>query len=243
MLTTKSSSDEWMKGTSSLALSECWSHIEDTVNKIDVNKKAVVSKNASNSMYVIYTSGSTGNPKGVVLQHRGLTNRLLSMAKLLGKKNKTISDSEVADVAAPLIGSQPEYYSADFVEHRILQKTSVSFDVSVWELFLSLVTGACMVLLEPQQEKDPHAILDTINAQSISMLHFVPTMLNMFIGSARDKIPEKCTSLDYVVTSGEALDVSAASGIQVCNHTRSLFLRFFAGSCSLCECSQLLRTY
>lgn len=161
--------------------------------------------NASLSMYVIYTSGSTGNPKGVVLQHRGLTNRLLSMAKLLPARSA--SSSDVAPI--PVAGLEDAEY------HRILQKTSTSFDVSVWELFLSLVTGSCMVLLEPHQEKDPSAIVEAIQAQEISMLHFVPTMLNMFVGSANTQIRDNCTSLKYIVTSGEALDVSVASRLTV----------------------------
>lgn len=200
----------------SIIINQHWNHIAREVD-IDLIKKAV---NASNSMYVIYTSGSTGNPKGVVLQHRGLTNRLLSMANLLNKK----SDSdEVRDVSVP---SDPREVG-NWADHRILQKTSVCFDVSVWELFLPLISGCCMVLLEHQQEKDPRAIIEAINTQSISMLHFVPTMLSAFVTSGKDKIADRCTSLDYVVTSGEALDIASASAIQVRSSSIYYFLTFF----------------
>lgn len=202
-----------------------WKAIEASSSEI-IQKKTYASRplaNAKNSMYVIYTSGSTGNPKGVVLQHRGLTNRLLSMAQLLHtEKEKKLTalrlaaaEDHVEDIENVGAKSLPRLNPA-WREHRILQKTSVCFDVSVWELFLSLVTGCCMVLLEAQQEKDPRAIVDAIDTQSISMLHFVPTMLSAFVASGKEDISNRCSSLDFVVTSGEALDVSSASTIQVC---------------------------
>src|SRR5436305_7820180 len=76
--------------------------------------------------YVIYTSGSTGRPKGAMNTHRALCNRLLWMQREYG-----------------LDGSD-----------RVLQKTPVSFDVSVWELFWPLMTGACMVLARPEGHRD-----------------------------------------------------------------------------------------
>ena len=80
-----------------------------------------------NPAYVIYTSGSTGRPKGVVVPHAGIVNRLLWM--------------------------QDEYgLTAD---DRVLQKTPSSFDVSVWEFFWPLVTGATVVLARPDGHKDP----------------------------------------------------------------------------------------
>ncbi len=77
--------------------------------------------------YVIYTSGSTGRPKGAVNTHRGIVNRLLWM-------------QEALHLAA-----------AD----RVLQKTPFSFDVSVWEFFWPLMTGARLVIARPGGHRDP----------------------------------------------------------------------------------------
>src|SRR5690606_31877440 len=77
--------------------------------------------------YVIYTSGSTGVPKGVVNAHRGIVNRLEWMRTHYG------------------------FDSSD----RILQKTPATFDVSVWEFFLPLITGATLVVAPPEAHKDP----------------------------------------------------------------------------------------
>jgi non-ribosomal peptide synthetase component F len=239
LLTTRDS--QFSESVPSLILSEHWGHIEEAgEGHLDVSVVA----SASNSMYVIYTSGSTGNPKGVVLQHRGLTNRLLTMAKLLEKEEKRKRDHDsdfVEDVGVPSAGCPEVNLTSAWVDHRILQKTSVCFDVSVWELFLSLITGCCMVLLEPQQEKDPQAIVEAIDRHSVTMLHFVPTMLGVFVASGQESIREKCTSLDFVVTSGEALDVTSASTIQVCFPALLLVLLISKiEPCSELESGQLL---
>jgi len=192
LITASDSGD--VSGVSLIILTEHWQQIVETQSSQEAPKVS-----ASNAMYIIYTSGSTGNPKGVMLQHRGLTNRLWSMADLLINKE-----------AGGRIREQP----SSFRWHRVLQKTSVCFDVSVWELFLPLVTGCCLVLLEPNLEKDPNAIVKTISQHAITTLHFVPTMLNVFVNSNKDSIKEECQSIAFVVTSGEALDVSSASLIQ-----------------------------
>lgn len=124
--------------------------------------------------YAIYTSGSTGNPKGVLNDHAGLYNRLLWMRDDLG------------------IG-------ADAV---ILQKTPYTFDVSVWELLMPAVTGCRLIFAAPEGHKDPVYLLDLIAREQISILHFVPSMLGIFL-EVLDA--EKCRSLRHVVCSGEAL--------------------------------------
>ena len=129
-----------------------------------------------NLAYVIYTSGSTGKPKGVPNVHEGIVNRLLWM--------------------------QDAYRlsSAD----RVLQKTPYSFDVSVWEFFWPLMTGACIVVAQPGGHKDPDYLVNLIQTQHITTLHFVPSMLRIFLEA--DGI-ERCTSLSRVICSGEALPV------------------------------------
>ncbi|WP_155983868.1 AMP-binding protein, partial [Paenibacillus sp. 1-18] len=100
-----------------------------------------------------YTSGSTGKPKGVMVEHRSVINRLIWMQ---------------------------EAYPLDAGD-TILQKTAITFDVSVWELFWWSFVGASMCLLPVGGEKDPEVIVETIAAQRISTMHFVPAMLNAFL--------------------------------------------------------------
>ncbi|MDP5134769.1 amino acid adenylation domain-containing protein [Rheinheimera baltica] len=129
-----------------------------------------------NLAYVIYTSGSTGKPKGVMVSHRSLFNRICWM-----QKEFDIGPAE-----------------------RIIQKTPLSFDVSVWEVFLPLVTGATMVLLERDKHKDPGYLYEVIQKESVSVCHFVPSMLKSFLHS---RTHFSVDSLKMVICSGEELAV------------------------------------
>ncbi|MGG3311073.1 amino acid adenylation domain-containing protein [Paenibacillus lautus] len=135
--------------------------------------------------YVIYTSGSTGKPKGVMVEHRAAINRLNWM--------QTAYPLNERDV--------------------ILQKTPITFDVSVWELFWWSFAGASLYLLEPGGEKEPSVMLHTIKEQAITVMHFVPSMLGVFLPYAADsgRGGELC-SLRYVFTSGEALKPAHVTG-------------------------------
>lgn len=128
----------------------------------------------ANLSYVIYTSGSTGKPKGVLNTHAGIVNRLLWMQ---------------------------DAYRLTPVD-RVLQKTPFSFDVSVWEFFWPLMTGACLVVARPSGHKDADYLVDLICQKQITTLHFVPSMLHAFLEV--DGV-EKCLSLKRVICSGEAL--------------------------------------
>jgi len=132
------------------------------------------SAEAAHPAYMIYTSGSTGRPKGVVVSHAAIVNRLLWMQDQYG-----------------LDGSD-----------RVLQKTSSSFDVSVWEFFWPLITGAALVVARPGGERDPSYLAGLIQREQVSTLHFVPSMLAEFL---RLEHPEPLTSLRRVICSGEAL--------------------------------------
>ncbi|MGH8087437.1 MAG: amino acid adenylation domain-containing protein, partial [Stenotrophomonas sp.] len=126
--------------------------------------------------YVIYTSGSTGEPKGVLIEHRAIVNRLLWMRSHYG------------------IGA----------DERILQKTPATFDVSVWEFFLPLISGATLVIAAPGVHRDPQALTALIIAERITTLHFVPSMLDAWL-----QVPDvRGLVLRRVFTSGEALDAS-----------------------------------
>ncbi len=130
--------------------------------------------------YVIYTSGSTGQPKGVMNQHDGVLNRLQ--------------------------WAQSEYQLS--AADRVLQKTPFSFDVSVWEFFLPLLNGARLVLARPQGHLDPQYLADLITQAGISVLHFVPSMLQVFVQhlAATASTPSiQLASLRHILCSGEAL--------------------------------------
>ncbi|NER62038.1 AMP-binding protein, partial [Pseudomonas sp. MAFF212428] len=131
-----------------------------------------------NLAYVIYTSGSTGKPKGAGNRHSALTNRLCWMQQAYALN---ASDS-------------------------VLQKTPFSFDVSVWEFFWPLMTGARLVVAAPGDHRDPARLVALINQHRISTLHFVPSMLQAFL---LDENVPGCTSLTRIVCSGEALPVDA----------------------------------
>lgn len=124
--------------------------------------------------YVIYTSGSTGQPKGVVVPHRGVVNRLAWMRQ------------------------DYEFGPGDCV----LQKTSIGFDVSVWELFLPLITGARLHLLPPGAQGDPHAVARAVAEHGVTVLHFVPSMLDLFLD---DYGGHDLSAVRHVFCSGEAL--------------------------------------
>ncbi|MFF5070222.1 non-ribosomal peptide synthetase [Micromonospora olivasterospora] len=128
-----------------------------------------------NLAYVIYTSGSTGRPKGAMLGHQGICNRLLWMQ---------------------------DTYSLQS-EDRVLQKTPFSFDVSVWEFFWPLITGARLHVARPDGHRDPAYLAEVIDRQRISVLHFVPSMLQSFL--EQPAVAERCRSIRHVMCSGEAL--------------------------------------
>ena len=127
-----------------------------------------------NVAYMIYTSGSTGRPKGVMVTHEAIRNRLLWMQE---RYRLTAAD-------------------------RVLQKTPFSFDVSVWEFFWPLMTGACLALARPGGHRDGEYLIDIIRRQCVSVLHFVPSMLEALL---RQPGLEDCASLREVICSGEAL--------------------------------------
>jgi len=136
-----------------------------------------------NLAYCIYTSGSTGQPKGAGVPHQGILNRLQWMQ---------------------------QQYRLD-VGDSVLQKTPYSFDVSVWEFFWPLMTGAQLVVAKPDEHKDSLALIDTIMREQVSTIHFVPSMLQAFIDTPG---VENCTSLKRVICSGEALPADLVARFQ-----------------------------
>ncbi len=127
-----------------------------------------------NLAYVIYTSGSTGQPKGVGNTHGALAERLQWM-----QATYQLNETDV-----------------------LMQKTPISFDVSVWECFWPLITGCRLVLAGPGEHRDPHRIAQLVREHGVTTLHFVPPLLQLFIDEPR---VVECTSLRRLFSGGEAL--------------------------------------
>ena len=93
----------------------------------------------------------------------------------------------------------------------ILQKTPYCFDVSVWELFWWAMQGAKLCFLMPGGERNPLAIVETIKKHQVSVMHFVPSMLNVFLEYLEGKdasVLSRLASVRQVFASGEALTPS-----------------------------------
>jgi amino acid adenylation domain-containing protein len=123
---------------------------------------------------VLYTSGSTGRPKGVMDPHRSVANQILWLQST---------------------------YCLDGTD-RVLQKTPISWDVSLWELFWPLTSGATLVLARPGGHQDPAYMAATLAQEGITTVHFVPSMLRIFLDMVD---AQSFPSLRRVVSSGEAL--------------------------------------
>ncbi|MCF5753059.1 amino acid adenylation domain-containing protein, partial [Pseudomonas syringae] len=124
--------------------------------------------------YVLYTSGSTGTPKGVMNEHRGVVNRLL-----WARDHYRVNETD-----------------------RVLQKTPFGFDVSVWEFFLPLLAGAQLHMARPGGHQDPAYMAQVIREQRITLMHFVPSMLEAFLEHGDS---QGFSDLRRVLCSGEAL--------------------------------------
>ncbi|GAA0890329.1 hypothetical protein GCM10009122_00060 [Fulvivirga kasyanovii] len=173
-----------------LTRSEYWSIFDDSlpevldmntaINNILETENVIDFPTISNNdlAYVMYTSGSTGRPKGVIIEHHSLSNIIQWLQR------EYVLDSN--DV--------------------LLLKTPIVFDVSAWELFWWPLAGASLSILEPEFEKDPERMIGIIDAHQVTVINFVPSMLNIFLSSLSDRMAvDKIKSLRYVIASGEAL--------------------------------------
>ncbi len=138
---------------------------------------------AANLAYVIYTSGSTGMPKGVMVEHRNLGNLLHWSASL-----------------CPLSTGA-----------ALLQKTPLSFDASVWELFWPLSCGMRLILAGPDDHRDPAALVQLIREQQVNVVQFVPALLQQFLEVAE---VGECSSLTDVFCGGGALTAALVRSVR-----------------------------
>jgi amino acid adenylation domain-containing protein len=126
--------------------------------------------------YVIYTSGSTGQPKGVLIEHRALVNHMRWMQATFA------------------------WTPCD----RILQKTPISFDASVWEFYAPLLAGGQLILARPGGHRDSAYLVEAIVRHQVTTLQLVPSLLQLLL---EEKGLERCTCLRRVFCGGEALPV------------------------------------
>ncbi|MEZ5210151.1 non-ribosomal peptide synthase/polyketide synthase [Gordonia sp. (in: high G+C Gram-positive bacteria)] len=136
------------------------------------------------AVYTLFTSGSTGRPKGVTVDHAAVVNRLEWMRARYGLSPECV----------------------------FVQKTPITFDVSVWELFLPLMIGARVVVAEPGRHGDARYLADLVAARGISVVHFVPSMLSAFVDSLKAELAA-LGSVEWVFTSGEALSAGPAAAM------------------------------
>ncbi len=123
---------------------------------------------------IIYTSGSTGLPKGAMNPHRAVVNRMLAM--------QTICPHDRDD--------------------RVLLKTPIGFDVAVREIFLTLLAGARLVAARAGGHKDPGYLIDLIRREGVTVVGFVPSMLQAFLEHPQAK---SCARVRRILSGGETL--------------------------------------
>lgn len=160
--------------------------VDDFINNYPrlINTSPKINITSKNLAYTIYTSGTTGNPKGVLIEHHSVMNRIGWMQRAY-----PLSENDV-----------------------LIQKTSITFDVSIWELFWWTFAGARLVILPDGDEKKPEQLINYINEFNISIIHFVPSMFNVFTDVVENgRIEEQIGSLKWIFCSGEKLESRVVS--------------------------------
>ncbi|SET77616.1 non-ribosomal peptide synthetase [Variovorax sp. OV084] len=144
----------------------------DTASESEADPQ--VSLHGEHLAYVIYTSGSTGRPKGAAIRHCSLFSCMAWMQ---------------------------EFYTLAGAD-TVLHKAPFGFDVSVWEMFWPLTSGARLVIANPGDHRDPVRLVELIQKHQITTLNFVPSMLQAFL--AYEGI-EATTKLKHIICGGEAM--------------------------------------
>ncbi|MEB3358052.1 MAG: amino acid adenylation domain-containing protein [Synechococcales bacterium] len=136
--------------------------------------------------YVIYTSGSTGTPKGVVIDHRSAVNTILD------------------------INRRWQVGPGD----RIFALSSLSFDLSVYDLFGTLAAGGTIVMPPPQAAKDPVLWSEILRREQVTIWNSVPALMQMLVIHAADRPGILPPSLRLVLLSGDWLPLTLPAQIR-----------------------------
>jgi amino acid adenylation domain-containing protein len=124
--------------------------------------------------YLIYTSGSTGRPKGVLIPHRAILNHLTWMQR----------------------------FHALQATDRVLQNATISFDVSVWQLFWPIINGAAVVVTATGGNRDLGYVVDLVERAGVTVMHMVPSMLQALVETVP---PHRLRHVRDFIVGGEAL--------------------------------------
>ncbi|MDK2123465.1 amino acid adenylation domain-containing protein [Parachitinimonas caeni] len=161
-----------------LILREQLSAIDETGQQ-RLHDRPLPELSAAGPAYLIFTSGSTGAPKGVLVSHGALINRL----------------------------EWHQHHSGMQADEVILQRTALTFDVSLWELFLPALNGGSHYLLQPGLEAFPRGIVSVLASEKISIMHVVPSLLKPVLQELQEG-ESVLPALRQVYVSGESLSAS-----------------------------------
>jgi len=140
--------------------------------KISLHHSSFINHHSGNLAYIIYTSGSTGKPKGVPITHANLS---------------------------PLLHWGYKHLGLDAAD-RVIQNLSYYFDWSVWEIFISLTTGARLYMVPTAVLLDPGTCIDFIAKNGITVLHVTPTQYRYIVN-----VGQRLATLKYLFIGAEKL--------------------------------------
>ncbi|KAK4073144.1 uncharacterized protein Triagg1_5424 [Trichoderma aggressivum f. europaeum] len=129
--------------------------LEEQISR-NYRPQSYVTVSGESLAYVMFTSGSTGNPKGVMIQHRGIVR--------LVKGSNVVKHLPPAAIMAHL--------------------TNIAFDVSAWEIYATLLNGGTLICIDTAVLLDPRALTDTFNKENIQVASFTPALLKILLEQA-----------------------------------------------------------
>lgn len=154
-------------------------------DKTDFDVKDI-SYNPDNLAYVIYTSGSTGMPKGVMISHKSAVNTILDINKRFNVKE----------------------------EDRVIALSNLNFDLSVYDVFGSLTSGAALVLPDSDKCKEPSHWVELINKNNISVWNTVPAFMEMLVEYINKRNIEVAQLMKVVLLSGDWIPLELPASIK-----------------------------